>query len=402
MKALPGLLHLVFCIAACGQTTDKQTSKISSTLPAISDPPSCDCCVFDEQGKLTGHQLKIASDTVTGQRIIIKGTVYQSDGKTPAADVEMYFYQTDNSGRYSKHGSEDRNTFAWWHGYTRGFLKTNNKGEYEINTIKPSPYPARIEPAHIHTIVKSPKQKRCYYIADFVFTGDDLLTSDYWASVSRLWTSKGVDNNPDYGGITFTKTSAGLWVGKRDIVLLDEYDLPDIKSGNPIGSESPAFSPQHVAGPDKGSHACPMCKYGHNPGVVVFLNTENDWENVAAICKRLEEESIKRKAQRFKAYLVYTNPSKLSVKEIESKLEKFANGLSIENMAITYVPSIDDKKTEMNLNKVNPKTRNTIIVYNRRMVFDKYIDFIPTEKNFNLLFNSVEEAAKSKIQLPKK
>jgi protocatechuate 3,4-dioxygenase beta subunit len=135
---------------------------------------------------------------------------------------------------------------------------------------------------------------------------------------------------------------------------------------------------------------------------VVFLNTENDWENVAAICKRLEEESIKRKAQRFKAYLVYTNPSKLSVKEIESKLEKFANGLSIENMAITYVPSIDDKKTEMNLNKINPKTRNTIIVYNRRVVFDKYIDFIPTEKNFNSLFNSVEEAGKSKVKLPEK
>jgi protocatechuate 3,4-dioxygenase, beta subunit len=206
---LPVLLCLIFCIVACGQTTDKQTSKTSS----ISEPPTCDCCVFDEKRKSSGHQLKIASDTATGQRIAISGIVFHSDGKTPAADIEVYFYQTDNSGRYSKHGSEDRSSFAWWHGYTRGFLKTNSKGEYEINTIKPSPYPARIEPAHIHSIVKSPEQKGCYYIADFVFTDDILLTPDYWASVSRLWTSKGIDDNPDYGGITLTKTSADLWVG---------------------------------------------------------------------------------------------------------------------------------------------------------------------------------------------
>lgn len=171
------------------------------------------------------------------------------------------------------------------------------------------------------------------------------------------------------------------------------------ESGNPIGSESPAFSPQHVAGPDKGSHACPMCKYGYHPGVMVFLNTDNDWKNITAICKRLEEESIKRRSPKFKAYLIYTNPQKLGVKELERKLAKFAERLSIKNMAITYVPSINDVETEMNLNNINPKTKTTIIVYNKRMVFDKFIDFIPTDKNFNLLFNSVAEAGKMKTKL---
>ncbi len=145
-----------------------------------------------------------------------------------------------------------------------------------------------------------------------------------------------------------------------------------------------------------------MCKYGYHPGVIVFLNTDTDWENVTAICKTLEEESIKRKSKKFKAYLVYTNPTKLPIKELESKLEKFANSLSIKNMAITYVPSINDKETEMNLNNINPKTKTTIIVYNNRRVFDKFMDFIPTNKNFNLLFNSVEEAGKSKAKLPAK
>ncbi len=403
MKTLSILLCLAHCIGACGQTNNNQQGNIPSVSETASnEAPTCDCCLFDEANRTPGHQIKIAADTAKGQRVIIRGIVYQSDGKTPASDVQMYFYQTDNSGRYSKHGNEDRNSFAWWHGYTRGFLKTNDKGEYEINTIKPAPYPARIEPAHIHCIVKSLKQKRCYYIADFVFTDDELLTSHYWEATSKFWTSIGIDNDPDYGGITLNKTSTDLWEGKRDIILLDEYDLPNILSGNPIGSESPAFSPQHIAGPDKGSHACPMCKYGYHPGVIVFLNTDTDWENVTAICKTLEEESIKRKSKKFKAYLVYTNPTKLPIKELESKLEKFANSLSIKNMAITYVPSINDKETEMNLNNINPKTKTTIIVYNNRRVFDKFMDFIPTDKNFNLLFNSVEEAGKSKAKLPAK
>ncbi len=133
---------------------------------------------------------------------------------------------------------------------------------------------------------------------------------------------------------------------------------------------------------------------------MLFLNNDDSWDKIAAICKRLEHESIKRKAERFKAYLIYTNPTKLAAKELESKLQKFANSLSIRNMAITYVPSIDDRKTEMNLNNINPNTKSTIIVYNSRKVFDKFIDFTPTEKNFNLLFSSIDEAGKSKANLP--
>jgi protocatechuate 3,4-dioxygenase, beta subunit len=391
------LLCITQCLVACGQTGNQQMSNIpSDNQTTRNEPPTCECCVFDEVNKNLKPQLKIASDTATGQRIVIRGIVYQSDGKTPAPNVEMYFYQTDHWGRYAKHGTEDRSSFAWWHGYNRGFLVTNHKGEYEINTIKPAPYPARIEPAHIHCLVKSPGQRRCYYVADFVFTDDELLTPQYWQATSKFRTSIGIDNNPDYGGVTLRKTAAGLWEGKRDISLLDEYDLPRVQSGKPIGSESPAFSPQHVAGPDKGSHACPMCKYGYHPGVIVFLNTNTDWENAEVICKRLEKESIKRKAEKFKAYLVYTNPTKLPISDLENKLMKFAKQVSVQNMAITYVPSIDDEKTEMHLNKINPEVKNTIIVYNNRGVFDKFVNFVPTEKAFNFLFHSVEEAGKLK------
>jgi protocatechuate 3,4-dioxygenase beta subunit len=395
MKVLLIVLCSALSLSTCGQKDKAQKSTlVFNDQQGANEPPACTCCVFDEAGQGLSHEATLAADTATGQRILIRGTVYQSDGTTPAADALMYFYQTDNTGRYAKHGSEDRSSFAWWHGYTRGFLKTNHKGEYQISTIKPAPYPARIEPAHIHCIVKAPVQKRCYYIADFVFTGDELLTPAYWKATSRFWSSSGIDNNPDYGGIKLTEATGGLLEGRLDIVLLDEYDLPLIPSGNAIGSESPAFSPQHVAGPDKGSHACPMCKYGYHPGVLLFLNTDDDWDNTTTICKRLEEESVKRKSEQFKAYLIYTNPSRLPKRDVEAKLEKFAHGLSIQNMAITYVPAVDDGETEMDLNNINPKTKTTLIVYNKRKVFDKFVDFTATEKNFNLLFGSVDEAGR--------
>jgi protocatechuate 3,4-dioxygenase beta subunit len=79
---------------------------------------------------------------------------------------------------------------------------------------------------------------------------------------------------------------------------------------------------------------------------------------------------------------------------VEAKLEKFAQGLSIQNMAITYVPDIDDKETEMDLNNINAKTKTTLIVYNKRKVFDKFVDFTATDKNFNLLFSSVDETGR--------
>src|SRR5688500_15387181 len=101
MKILLIFLCLTHTMLACGQTDTQQ--KNSPSVPrASTEPPACDCCVFDEIKGVEGHQVKIAADTATGQRIVIRGIIYQSDGKTPAPNVLLYFYQTDHTGRYSK------------------------------------------------------------------------------------------------------------------------------------------------------------------------------------------------------------------------------------------------------------------------------------------------------------
>ena len=87
--------------------------------------------------------MKIAADKEPGQRLMITGHVLGADGR-PRGGIQMYAYHTDAKGLYRPDGSfkgEPR---------LRGTLLTAADGSYEIDTIKPAPYPNRNIPAHIH------------------------------------------------------------------------------------------------------------------------------------------------------------------------------------------------------------------------------------------------------------
>lgn len=76
--------------------------------------------VFDDAPSGLSHVANIASKDEPGERIWISGIIYESDGKTPAKNVLMYFYHTNAKGIYAKRGDEPRDSYAWWHGYNRG------------------------------------------------------------------------------------------------------------------------------------------------------------------------------------------------------------------------------------------------------------------------------------------
>jgi protocatechuate 3,4-dioxygenase beta subunit len=78
-----------------------------------------------------------------GNSPAVRGTVYRSDGKTPAAGVILYVYQTDATGLYARERGADPRIHGW--------MRTDAAGRFEFLTIRPAPYPNRTEPAHIHT-----------------------------------------------------------------------------------------------------------------------------------------------------------------------------------------------------------------------------------------------------------
>jgi len=119
--------------------------------------------------------LRMPETTWEGKKPLgIHGNVYKSDGKTPAANVVLYLYQTNEKGIYPKKG--DAKGWAKHHGYIRGWLKTTHTGFFKFVTLRPGSYPGSTEPAHIHVIVKEPGMDP-YFIDDFLFDDDPLLTA---------------------------------------------------------------------------------------------------------------------------------------------------------------------------------------------------------------------------------
>lgn len=209
MTSVTKFVSVLFIVVLCS-CTGKSQEGITGFEPEKADP-------FKEMPSNVSHVLQIAKNAEPGEKILVKGRIFESDGVTPAANVLMYFYHTDAKGVYAKRGNENRNSLAWWHGYNRGWLRTNNKGEYQIHTIKPAPYPARIEPAHIHCIVKAPSQNKTYPIGDIVFQGDELITEKYLYNVEQ-------HGHPRDKGIVLKLNNEGVLEGQKDYVLYAQYD----------------------------------------------------------------------------------------------------------------------------------------------------------------------------------
>lgn len=167
----------------------------------------CEGCELYTEGmpKQVSWQTMMAENEV-GTKIHISGIIYKKDGKTPAPNVILYIYHTDNEGYYKAASTQ---TVAKRHGRLRGWMKTDEKGRYAFTTIRPSSYPKTRFLAHIHPTIKEPNKNE-YYIDDFVFDDDPFMTT---AEKNKM------ENRSGNGIVHLTKNTEGVWVGKRDIIL---------------------------------------------------------------------------------------------------------------------------------------------------------------------------------------
>lgn len=106
-------------------------------------------------------------------KLKVSGVILNPDGKTPASDVIVYIYQTNEYGVYETNGDETGWTRR--HGFIRGWVKTTVDGQFSFYTIKPGIYPNRSEPAHIHFTILEPNGQY-YWISNINFQGDALLS----------------------------------------------------------------------------------------------------------------------------------------------------------------------------------------------------------------------------------
>jgi len=112
----------------------------------------------------------VAPESEPGERLTVSGVVTAEDGKTPRAGVSVYVYHTDIRGYYS--GETTNNS----HPRLNGTMRTDARGRYEFETIKPGPYPSARVPAHIHYVVNAPGYRQ--KIFEIVFEGDAFISEE--------------------------------------------------------------------------------------------------------------------------------------------------------------------------------------------------------------------------------
>jgi protocatechuate 3,4-dioxygenase beta subunit len=112
---------------------------------------------------------KLATDADKGERIVISGTIYKSDGKTVAANTLIYLYHTDVHGIYGREGQHR-------HGRHRGWMLTDERGRYEFESILPASYPDSTIAKHIHMTLTTLEMKE-ESVDSILFEGDKFLTT---------------------------------------------------------------------------------------------------------------------------------------------------------------------------------------------------------------------------------
>jgi protocatechuate 3,4-dioxygenase beta subunit len=132
--------------------------------------PSCLSTETDIEGPyyLPGAPFRtsIANREEQGVPLIIRGTVFHSDCKTPVNRALVEVWQTDAQGKY--YGKDENYRL-------RGRMRTNEKGKFEFTTVKPGRYRLMkgFRPAHIHVRVYHPDYE--VLITQLYFKGDPFL-----------------------------------------------------------------------------------------------------------------------------------------------------------------------------------------------------------------------------------
>jgi protocatechuate 3,4-dioxygenase beta subunit len=188
--------------------SDTHAQKFESALELIkknaNTSPAVNWCGAREAPDNVSWKSVLSKKTDKDEPMIISGTVFNADGKTPAPGILIYFYHTDIEGRYGRGNGEVL------HGHFRGWMLTDERGRYEFASIKPAAYPNRTFAAHVHMTLTA-KNFREDSIDSILFEGDKFITGE-----ERKQAGKKGGFNPI---VKLEKGAGGILRATRDIQL---------------------------------------------------------------------------------------------------------------------------------------------------------------------------------------
>lgn len=122
------------------------------------------------------EKIKLSAENEPGVFTTVRGLVKSAQGE-PVANALIYVYQTDHRGWYSDTAAHvsmmegDRR-----HARLFGYLKTDTKGNFEFETIRPQSYPNSSLPQHIHFELFNAGE--VLLVTELLFDDDPKLTGE--------------------------------------------------------------------------------------------------------------------------------------------------------------------------------------------------------------------------------
>jgi catechol 1,2-dioxygenase len=133
---------------------------------------------------------RLAGPDEAGERLVLTGTVFSADCRTPLPGALIEVWQANHAGLYDTNTPGNFTEATTFH--LRGMLRTNEAGRYEIDTVVPGRYPVPpnlpglekyaglTRPAHVHFRVM--ESLHVPLTTQLYFKGDPFVRKDPWAS----------------------------------------------------------------------------------------------------------------------------------------------------------------------------------------------------------------------------
>ena len=159
--------------------------------------------IYDYDAKTISNVDTIPSYETQDSKLKISGTIYESDGVTPAKDIILFIWQQDEEGYFDMKTKDDKRYV-----YNRGWIKTDADGMYTFYTFVPGSYPHSREKRIIHAEVKEAGIPE-YALNAWLFNDDPFLTKTCRKKLKK----KGINN------ILSTLKKDDIYVATYNIVL---------------------------------------------------------------------------------------------------------------------------------------------------------------------------------------
>lgn len=137
-------------------------------------------------------------------KLKITGTIYQSDGVTPAKGVILYIEQPNEEGSYEM-VEKDSKRYV----HHRTWIKTNENGDYTFFTFVPGKRLSSRKLMHIHPVIKAPNMEE-YDLPVYLFDEDPKLSK-----ICR----KRLNKQGRIDSILTLEKKENIFIAKRDIIL---------------------------------------------------------------------------------------------------------------------------------------------------------------------------------------